>query len=336
MPMAVKDVLAQIFRGFDPSPAANATNFEALRNLAASSQEVLEDIVLEYLLYVLRSPTLGLEPDHRQTTQIDGLVVTGGCALNVKANSRIKEELGLPVYVPSAPNDGGLTAGFVWSVQPPCKVGQHHLTYLGAPLWDRSMLGTYMHSRRKHSAPSLPELASLFVEGANIIAVIRGRQEFGPRALGHRSLLAYPSTNSVKDRLNQIKFREWYRPVAPVMLARNAEFFFGKSSGQVESPWMSFAPALTLDAMRAFPAIAHLDGSARVQTVGEHQDPWLHELLEAIAALTGFGVLANTSFNVKGRPIINRLAHAFEVLDETPELSFLLVEDHLFERSYQS
>merc|ERR1711998_715045 len=102
---------------------------------------------------------------------------------------------------------------------------------------------------------------------------------------------------------NQIKFREWYRPVAPVMLARHAEFFFGKSSGQVESPWMSFAPALTLDAMRAFPAIAHLDGSARVQTVGEHQDRWLHELLEAIAALTGFGVLANTSFNVKGRPI---------------------------------
>ncbi len=142
--------------------------------------------------------------------------------------------------------------------------------------------------------------------GGAVVGVVRGAQEFGPRALGHRSLLAYPGreVDGLKDRLNRIKGREWYRPVCPVVAAESSPLFFGVA---VDSPYMSFAPRLLPEALVRFPHIAHCDGTSRVQTVTESDDPWLYALLQAVAARNGgFPILANTSFNprVKGEGVL--------------------------------
>ena len=132
----------------------------------------------------------------------------------------------------------------------------------------------------------------------------------------------------MKDVLNRIKFREWWRPVAPIVAVEDALRVFETLP---RSPYMTFAPRLRPEAARALPAIAHFDGTARPQIVAAHDEPWLHALLMAVRDQTGWAVLINTSFNVRGKPILNRAAEALELLRESPEMSGVLLEDWLVE-----
>ena len=118
-----------------------------------------------------------------------------------------------------------------------------------------------------------------------------------------------------------------YRPSAPMC---TVEFLTELVDTPIESPYMSFAPRLTARAAAAIPGAAHLDGSARFQTVSSDVDPWMHSLLKSVAALLGWPVLLNTSLNVKGRPIVNLISRAFEIFDNEPEIDFLIVERFLF------
>jgi predicted NodU family carbamoyl transferase len=183
------------------------------------------------------------------------------------------------------------------------------------------------------SSPGLVELAALLADD-QVIGVVRGRAEFGPRALGHRSLLAAPSLG-MKERMNALKAREWYRPVAPVLLAEEADRAFDRDSPHrpLHSPFMSFAPKLSRAAAEALPATTHHDNTARPQTVDEGDEPWLHALLQAVKARTGWGVLINTSFNTKGKPILNTLGEALDLLRDCEDLDYVLVEDWLFAKS---
>ena len=164
-------------------------------------------------------------------------------------------------------------------------------------------------------------LADLLAAG-KVVGVVRGRMEFGPRALGHRSLLADPSRPGSKDRLNAIKHREWWRPTAPVVAREAARDVFETLP---RSPYMSFAPRLTAAAAAALPGIHHFDGTARPQVVAPADEPWLHALLAAVARRTGWAVLINTSFNTKGRPILNTAAEALALL-ESDGLDAVLIE----------
>ena len=289
----------------------------------------------------------GLLKQLRQASiQVEGIVLTGGCALNVLANQLIRENLtqgGLgssyadhpwDVYVAPAPNDAGLAVGGVWAVQPP-RVPQA-LQYLGLPLFDAEILPMEAErrgARRLSELGGVEFLADLLTQnrsagGKPIIAVVRGRQEFGPRALGHRSLLAVPDTYEIKRRLNRLKFRQWYRPVAPMIAVEALEEVFGRV---VLSTSMEFAPRVRKGVQGRFPALAHYDGTARHQSVSREDEPWIHSLLLAVGRITGLAALINTSFNSRGKPIVNTVSESLEMLDTLPDLDFLVIEGWLFQ-----
>lgn len=163
-----------------------------------------------------------------------------------------------------------------------------------------------------------------------IIAVVLGRQEFGPRALGHRSLLAVPDSHDIKDRMNQLKARQSYRPVAPMIADEALEEVFGPSAPK--SPYMTMAPQVKEEVRERFPALAHVDGTARHQSVGAKDEPWIHALLLAVGKRTGLAALINTSFNSKGKPIVNTVKECLKMLDDLPDLDYVLIEDWLFRK----
>ena len=148
--------------------------------------------------------------------------------------------------------------------------------------------------------------------------------EFGPRALGHRSLLAWPGNAAVRDRLNVLKHRQPWRPCAPMVLVDDALRVF---TSFPRSPYMSFEAKLTPEAKEALPAILHFDGTARPQIVSKEDDPWLHALLLEVKEKTGWGVLINTSFKMRGKPIVNSAKAALEIFDEKTQLGVLVIED---------
>lgn len=160
---------------------------------------------------------------------------------------------------------------------------------------------------------------------------MRGGSEHGPRALGHRSLFCHPGIPGMKDRLNQrVKFREDFRPYAPVLRDQDRDRFFENARNDLT--YMSFNPKVRPAFRAALASALHVDSTARAQTVTPAQNPWLYELLTEFERLTGFGVLLNTSFNSKGLPIVTRIADAMEIFTAT-DIDCLLIEDHLFRKA---
>ena len=328
---------------------------EAEQDMAATIQAVFEDLVLERIAGAFEQLTA-------QQIGVQGLAVAGGGALNVLLNAKARRRFGLPVYVPSAPGDGGLAVGFAWMHSPPPPTrAQQNLAYLGLRLvdidWDdggEKEVGARPRPRpeavssspspspsvtttttstttesKPHTLPRLEEVAAdwravrvdvgevaALLAAGNIIGVVRGRSEFGPRALGHRSLLAVPS-KGMKTRMNTIKAREHWRPVAPMILAEDVDKVFAEP---VDSPYMSFAARLRPEMIETAPAIWHFDGTARPQTV-RREEPWLHALLTEVKALTGLGILCNTSFNTKGQPMVNTAKEALAFLESSDDLA---------------
>ena len=318
------------------------TSEEGQRNFAASVQAEFERITN------LTVTELVQRVGHQN---LDGVVLTGGCALNVLANQLVHDTLqagndedrpGVDVWVPPSPNDGGLSIGGLWSVTPP--PARQNLQYLGFRLWDEESLegqALKRGARRLSELGGVDFLAKLLAgEGEwrdrhgrhadrPILAVVRGRQEFGPRALGHRSLLAVPDA-TMKDRMNRLKARQWYRPVAPMIAEEALVEVFGR---RVLSPFMSMAPQVRRDTQEKFPALAHFDGTARHQSVSKADEPWVHALLLAVGKHTGLAALINTSFNTKGKPIVNTVSECLQMLDELPGLDYVVIEDWLFEKA---
>ncbi|CAE7527458.1 nolO [Symbiodinium natans] len=314
---------------------------EGQRNFAASVQAEFERITNLTVTELVRR----VGP-----RSFDGVVLTGGCALNVLANQRVHDTLqaggvdgadSLDVWVPPSPNDGGLAIGGLWSVAPP--MARQPLQYLGFSLWDAESLDAAAEQRQARSLSQLGGvdfLADLLagqgewaLKGTGlarpIIAVVRGRQEFGPRALGHRSLLAVPDS-TMKDRMNRLKARQWYRPVAPMIAEEDLVQVFGR---RVLSPFMSMAPSVRPEAQQKFPALAHFDGTARHQSVSRADEPWVHALLLAVGKRTGLAALINTSFNTKGKPIVNTVRESLRMLDDLPDLDYVVIGDWLFEKA---
>lgn len=276
---------------------ADALEPARARDLAATSQGVFEDLAAEVV------------KRHSSQVEVDGLVLTGGCALNVVLNDRLRRAGPLPVHVPPAPNDAGIALGAAWTHDP--SSGRSQTVFLGPPLDEDVPVEAL---RDRGARPSTPELVAAVLARGAVVGVARGRCEIGPRALGHRSILGDPRDPSLRDRLNgAVKFREAYRPFAPVVAAEHA----GVLASGVRSPFMSFAVALGPEARRRFPAITHIDGTARIQTLEPGDDAWLHAVLTGFARHTGAAVLLNTSFNTRGQPLLQRASTALELLDTT-------------------
>ena len=318
--------------------AAVCSGVEGQRNAAATIQRSFENVVLGAIEAVL-ARTGGAE-------RFDGVVLTGGCALNVLANQLIADRLRMRVFVPPNPGDEGLAVGGLWAAgPPPPRVAS--LQYLGFDLWDGDDLAAEARTRGTASLAALggPDfLAELLAshrtgnasDGGGrcpqaIVAVVRGRQEHGPRALGHRSLIAVPDSDAIRERMNALKHRQWYRPVAPMVASEDLEAVFGHDAF-TDSPYMSLAPKVKPAVRAAFPAMAHLDGTARHQSVSRDDEPWVWALLRAVGRRIGLGVLINTSFNTRGHPIVNTVRDSLKMLDELPDLDFVVIEDWLFSK----
>jgi carbamoyltransferase len=172
------------------------------------------------------------------------------------------------------------------------------------------------------------ETAAILAED-KIIGWFQGRMEFGPRALGARSILASPIHAEMQAKLNDIKDREDFRPVAPVVLESDASEWF-ENAGQ--SPFMLFVYCVRSDKANKIPAVRHVDGTARIQTVNEKQHPRYHALLKEFKKLTGVPVLVNTSFNTRGEPIVCTPRDAIECFWTSP-FDALVINSFLLEKN---
>lgn len=266
------------------------------------------------------------------------LVLSGGCALNSSYNGTLRSRFGLTgVHVPCAPADDGNAVGaalLAWSQDTGAErlPGGYDVPFLGSSpdsaalsrIVRRAAFGRVTELHAGETAP----VAALLAEGA-IVGVMRGRAEFGPRALGGRSILADPRDPAMKDRLNlQVKGREPYRPFAPVLAEAEAPAWF---EGEGASPYMSFTRKWRPDRRDRVPAVVHADGTGRLQTVSAAANPWLASLVQDMGAATGVPVVLNTSLNVMGKPIAHSVEDAVTIL-ATTGLDALLVEDVLIEK----
>ena len=229
------------------------------------------------------------------------LLITGGCGLNCDWNTKWREtNLFSEVFVPPVANDSGSAIGTAIDAQ-------FHFT--GNPKIDWSVYsGLEFIADDSFDASLFDEyetnytMISEMLASNLIIGWVNGKYEIGPRALGNRSILASPFKDSSRVRLNEIKQREQFRPIAPVCLEEDAARWFGCNH---PSPFMLYTKLVSTDALAA---VTHVNGTARIQTVSSETNSHLHELLVAFKARTGYGVLCNTSLNFKGKGFINNIA----------------------------
>lgn len=277
-------------------------------DLAASVQAVLEEVLLELVRWL-----------HAQT---GGSVLTlaGGVALNCVANTRLFVDGPFDeVWVQPASGDAGTSLGAALHV---ATAGGERLAPMpGADLgrgWsDEEIEAVLRTARVAYERPAdVADAVAEALAADGIVAWFQGRSEYGPRALGHRSLLAHPGRAENLERLNDVKGREQFRPVAPMVLLDRAPAIF--SRGPVPSPYMLFVHDVDPAWRERIPAVVHVDGTARIQSVDRAQEPLVARMLERFEARTGLPVVVNTSLNTAGRPMVDSPRDALECFGSAP------------------
>lgn len=268
----------------------------------------------------------------------DHLVLGGGCALNSSYNGKILDQTGFSqLHVPSAPGDDGNALGCALLAYYQDHPHQRPTASIQSPYLGSSIPATaianLMRFGRFDKARQLTdglceEVARLLAEG-KLIGWVQGRAEFGPRALGNRSILADPRDPDMKDRINAlVKFREGFRPFAPAIIdAYGADYFENYQCSPYMERTLRFRPGMS----ERVPAVVHIDGTGRVQSVRREWNARYHDLLAAFHARTGVPILLNTSFNIMGKPIINSLEDALGLFFTTG-LDALVIGDYLIEK----
>lgn len=295
---------------------------ERHRNIARSAQACLENA----LVWIIQH--------HLKECGMSRLCVAGGTFLNCVANGRIASLSEVEdMFVQPAAHDAGTAIGAAAlsairrGAPPQLKFSSMALgNEYNRDAIKKELSGSQVQHREFSDAELVGRLADRLSEEA-IGAVFRGRMEFGPRALGKRSVLASPRQQATRDRLNRIKGREGFRPVAPIVKANKAESYFDGFANE----YMLFTTRVRESARSVIPAAVHADGSARVQLVTESSDPFLYDVLDAFEVRTGVPMLINTSFNSRGKPIVETPQDALACF-LTSELDFLVLGNFWVER----
>jgi len=280
-------------------------------DMAASIQKVTEDVVLKMARHL------------HQITGMKALVMAGGVALNSVANYKVLREGPFEeLYILPAPgDDGGSVGAAYWAYN-------HVLNQPRGPALDHAYLGSEYSDAEikafldKYSIPyehfeddeKFFDFVARQLADGMVCGWFRGRFEFGPRALGARSIIADPRRAEMKDKLNAtIKFREAFRPFAPSVLEERAGEFFEIENAEKHFParFMLYVTPVRPEKRAVLPAITHEDGSGRLQTVFKDTNPAYHGIIRRFGEITGVPVVMNTSFNLKGEPIVESPAHAF-------------------------
>lgn len=288
-----------LFKG--PAHPFDAPPTQKQMDLACSIQKVVEEVVLNIAKYVASK------------TDEKSLCLAGGVALNCVANGALQRaKIFDNIWIPPAPGDAGAAIGAaLWTYHKTKKnqkksfSGKHKLfsPYTG-PKYSVGQIKSTLDSQRANYLAIKPEDLAMKVAKElsenKIVGLFHGRMEFGPRALGNRSILANPQSRHMQKHLNMnIKFRESFRPFAPSCLEQDVQkhYLFDR-----QSPYMQFVcPAKNKTAL---PATTHVDGTARLQTVSAELNPLFYDIIMAFKKLTGIGAIINTSFNVRGEPIV--------------------------------
>jgi carbamoyltransferase len=292
-------------------------------NIARSLQEALEITVLELSRWL------------HGASGMEDLCMAGGVALNCVMNAHLRDRGPFKrIWVQPAAGDAGTALGAALWIdaqvrRPGTREYRMDDAYLGPEFGAQEiedfLRWTKLPFRR---VGDVPAVAADLLARDKVIGWFQGRMEFGPRALGNRSILASPLHASMQARLNEIKDREDFRPVAPVVLEEEAPRWF---AGADKSPFMLFVHDVLPEKADLIPAVRHVDGTARVQTVNRSQNPAYYDLIKSFQARTGVPVLVNTSFNTRGEPIVCTPRDAVESFWTSP-LDALVIGPFLLEK----
>jgi carbamoyltransferase len=276
-------------------------------DLACSVQRVVEEVLLDLVGWL------------RLRTEHENLCLAGGVALNCVANSTIHARGGFRnVWVQPAAGDAGTALGAALALAGESgePITPMPSAALGRGFSDDEIAATLAEAAIPHERPD--DLAAAVGDALTdnqLVGWFQGRAEFGPRALGGRSLLADPRRIDNLERLNTVKGREQFRPVAPMVLAERAAEIF--SGGPIPSPYMLFVHDVDDEWRSKIPAVTHVDGTARIQTV-DRSHALLHATISRFAERTGVPVIVNTSFNTSGRPMVDSPRDALECFGSAP------------------
>lgn len=331
-------------------PESEITDFYA--DIAASIQAVTEEIILSCAKHI------------KKVTNMDNLVLAGGVSLNVTAMGKLRRSgIFKNIWVQPAAGDAGGALGAALHGYYSCTENQRIPSK--TDLMKGSYLGYKIEDKNKdddnklrelggiwsvHTSAQLQEIVAELINQGKIVAVARGAAEFGPRALGNRSILADARKADMLQHLNlKIKFREGFRPFAPAVIEEDAEDYFELNG---ISPYMLytfpvksekrkeviFGKTITETASKDrsdIPAVTHVDYSARVQTVNKEMSPFFYGVLQNFKKLSGCSVVVNTSFNIRGEPIVNTAADAYKCFMKT-EIDCAVIGNRLFIKSEQN
>jgi carbamoyltransferase len=292
-------------------------------DIAHSLQVVLEETALHLVQWL------------HEASRAENLCLAGGVALNCVMNARLRDRGPFKrLWVQPAAGDAGTALGAALWIDLQERRSQDRVylmdhAFLGPAYADSEIEELLQWSKLPYRRLDniANETADLLVQD-KVVGWFQGRMEFGPRALGARSILASPLSASMQARLNEIKDREDFRPVAPVVLEEEAHRWF---TGADVSPFMLFVFEVPSDRAARIPAVCHVDGSARIQTINRDQNAVYYDLLKAFQARTGVPVLINTSFNTRGEPIVCSPRDAVESFWASP-LDALVIGSFLLEK----
>lgn len=285
--------------------------------LAYWAQSYLEKVMIGYATYL------------HSVTKSKNLCVAGGVGLNSVANKKILDNTSFEnIFIQPASGDSGLPLGAaLWANHQinknPIKWRMNN-AYIGRDYNEKEIFNAVSKSGHKYQKIQNPEeTAAKLLSEEKIIGWFQGKSEYGPRALGNRSILCSPIPPNMKDKLNsQVKHRESFRPFAPACLEESASEYFDLNCS---SPFMLLVAKVKRDNV---PAITHVDGTGRVQTVNQSQNPKFYSLINEFRKLTGVPVVLNTSFNDSGEPIVETPADAVRTFKST-NLNALIIGDYL-------
>lgn len=323
--------------GYTLQPARLVERFGPARQRGAAFERRHHDVARS-LQYVLEETALHMAQWLHRRTGVDQLCMAGGVALNCVMNARLaKDGPFRDVWVQPAAGDAGTALGAAlyadYTARDTGRAWQMDHAYLGPAYGDDAIEAFLKMSRVPYRRlDDVAQAAAELLAQDKILGWFQGRMEFGPRALGARSILASPIDAGMQARLNALKDREDFRPVAPAVMEERAPQWFdaGGKSG-IRAPFMLFVFDVLPERAARIPAVRHTDGTARVQTVRRDQNARYYDTLAAFERLTGVPVLVNTSFNTRGEPVVCTPRDALECFWTSP-LDALVIGSFLVEK----
>ena len=330
-PISVEDIVeitsgdVRWKNGWQRHVHVDVEEFEHSAAVACVVQSATEQALLEYAKRAMRLANSG------------NLAVAGGMFLNINSNTKIASHSSCNgFYAPSAPHDAGIALGCsLYGVgtanAQSIKFNEYRNDRLGPSASVQQVateLAQFSHFVTQEPL-NLAAMCEVLLRGG-IVARCAGRSEFGPRALGGRSLLASPCLASSKDILNEIKGRQPWRPVAPIVLAEQANRFF---EGPSDSPFMNLLHWIKDEHVEKLPALLHPDGSTRAQTLERDIDPDLYDLISMFGTRTGYPIVVNTSLNGPNEPMIQTPSEAVKFFLSRPLIDYLMLDNVVVSRN---